>query len=247
MNRWTAAHSLNVVDEPSVNRETPTETAAMSDLTKLRSVDKSTFSSSLETWKGMEWTILLRDDFGGVLSGMYTPGPALIEALNRLGAVFELTIGEKEEIARLELRDSARAQERLNELVRAKANLFYGTLIEHFKDELFPSIKKAINDLVSIVVDLMVKEFGGDLSAEQTGKKRRGPKPLFASKGECLMYITYAEKLIRERGDRVTLSAISREIMKLKGRNLDKAYRVLKKHMDKFQVRWTPEKGAASI
>jgi hypothetical protein len=69
---------------------------------------------------------------------------------------------------------------------------------------------------------------------------------LFVNKGECLAFITYGEKVVRDRGGRVSLSAIAREIMTLKGRKVERAYRVLKGYMDKFEIQWTPNEGAAS-
>ena len=217
----------------------------MSDLTKLRIIDKESLAPYLETWRSFEWTIRIRDAFGGGIEGVYFPGPALIAAVNRLNMVYTLSANEREEIEQLERTDPERAQEKLNVWVRAKADLHYGSVIEHFKNLVRPIIREALNDLVSKTVDAMIVEFSGD-SSTQTEGSRPGPKPLFKNKGECMAYITHAENQIKDRGERVSLSAIAREIMTIKGRTVKDAYRFLRTHMEKLEVEWTPEGGPVS-
>lgn len=218
----------------------------MSELTKLRIIEKDNLEPYLQTWKDFEWLIQIRDDFGGIITGTYKTGPALIEAIHRLNYVVILSAKEKEELEQLEQADPQKAQDKLNKLVRARADMFYSSLIQHFIKELRPSIREAINNLVSKVVDLMIMEFSDSTSPPEGGSKKRGPKPLFVNKGHCMTFITYVENLIKARGDRLTLSAIAREIMTLKGREEKNAYRVLRQYMDKFGIEWTPEGGVAS-
>jgi hypothetical protein len=144
----------------------------MTELTKLRITDKRMLAPYLEAWKGMEWSIDLQDHFGGRIIGSYNPGLALIEAIHRLNPVFELSAQERKEITQLERADPQRAQQRLNEVVSAKATVFYEALVRHFSSELIPSIKDAIGDLVAKVVDVMIMEFDGYLSNREAGNKK---------------------------------------------------------------------------
>lgn len=218
----------------------------MSELTKLRIIDKRDLAPYLEIWKTFEWDVLIGDDFGGGITGTYRPGPALIAAIQRLNAVFDLSAKERKEIEQLERTDPKRAQAKLNEWVRAKSDAYYGSLVEHFKSLVIPSIKEALNDLVSKTIDAMIAEFGGNVSTHKESNKKRGPKPLFVNKGECLAFITHAANLIKARGSHLSISAIAREIMTIKGRKVEDAYRQLKRYMDKFDVEWTAENGPVS-
>ncbi len=218
----------------------------MSDLTKLRLTDKRELVPYIEIWRDAECPILIGDDFGGGITGTYKYGPALIAAIYRLNPVFDLTAKERKEIEQLERTDPKGAEARMNQLLFNKSQLFYGRLLEQFRSLVIPTIKEALNDLVAKAIDAMIVEFSGDDSANKGSNKKRGPKPLFANKGECIAFITHAENIIKARRDSVSLSAIAREIMTIKGRKVNDPYRQLKRFMGKFDIEWTEERGVVS-
>ena len=218
----------------------------MSELTKMRLHDKRSLVPYIETWRDFEWPIQIGDDFGGGIIGTYKSGPALIAAIYRLNPVFDLTAKERKEIEQIERTDPKRAEAIRNQVVFKKSQVFYGRLVEHFSSLVIPTIKEALNDLVAKAIDAMIVEFSDDASANKGSNKKRGPKPLFANKGECMAFITHAENIIKARGDSISLSAIAREIMTIKGRKVDAPYRQLKRFMEKFDVEWTEERGVVS-
>jgi len=114
----------------------------VSELTKFRIIDEQAFAPYLEKWETFEWSIAVRDDFGSIITGIYNPGPALIEVIRRLHVVIDLSAEERKEIEQLEHADLKHAQDKLNQLVGAKARVYYGSLIEHFDNLIIPTIKQ---------------------------------------------------------------------------------------------------------
>jgi hypothetical protein len=210
-------------------------------MAKGRFISKEDLSEGIKILESSVWPIAIGDDFGGGFIGNYKVGPALVNILNRIKFVIELSPEEQAEIANLEKTDPQLAQKRIEEIVKKKAEVFFDFPIQQFRAQLPSVFKSAVASLAETVVQQTLAQFDGGKRAHK--QHAQGRPPIFANRGELIYAISYAQKLIEERGETPSLSKIATEIRQFYGKK-NYSYRQLERHMKSFKVKWSKENGA---